>query len=309
MTSVLFVIVFAFTANAQASRTWVSGVGDDVNPCSRTAPCKTFAGAITKTAAGGEIDALDPGGFGTLTITKSITIDGAGTLASVLASGGINGFNINAGANDVVVIRNISIQGLGNATNPANNGIQINSAKTVIIENCEIQGFKGGSLASQGNGINDERTNVGAQSLMITNTNILDSRSWGIRINPNGASILAVIEKTRLEISGSAGGGLSVNAAANVTIRDSILSAGTGTGVFAEQLNGAVEVDLENCIVTNNNTGISTSGPNVRLSNTLVTRNGTGLSGTNIFSFGNNNIAGNINGNGPIPAANKIPQQ
>jgi hypothetical protein len=65
-------------ANAQATRTWVSGVGDDANPCSRTAPCKTFAGAISKTAPGGEIDALDPGGFGALTITNAITIDGGG---------------------------------------------------------------------------------------------------------------------------------------------------------------------------------------------------------------------------------------
>jgi hypothetical protein len=70
-------LLYAAPAQAQATRTWVSGVGDDANPCSRTAPCKTFAGAISKTAPGGEIDALDPGGFGALTITKSITIDGA----------------------------------------------------------------------------------------------------------------------------------------------------------------------------------------------------------------------------------------
>src|SRR5438094_10514769 len=89
-----FLLAFASIAQAQATRTWVSGVGDDVNPCSRTAPCKTFAGAISKTADGGEIDALDPGGFGTVTITKSITIDGGATLASILASG-VTGVNIN----------------------------------------------------------------------------------------------------------------------------------------------------------------------------------------------------------------------
>src|SRR3989442_14568108 len=99
--------------SAQASRTWVSGVGDDANPCSRTAPCKTWAGAISKTAAGGEIDALDPGGFGGVTIVKSITLDGQGVLASVLVSG-VNGIVINATANDVVTLRNISINGAGN---------------------------------------------------------------------------------------------------------------------------------------------------------------------------------------------------
>src|ERR1700682_2201846 len=101
--------LLAVPANAQATRTWVSGVGDDVNPCSRTAPCKTFAGAISKTQPGGEIDALDPAGFGTLTITKAITIDGGGGIvASVLGGSGANGFNISAGANDNIILRNLS---------------------------------------------------------------------------------------------------------------------------------------------------------------------------------------------------------
>src|ERR1700681_4525125 len=95
MLSVLVIVLTAASlSQAQATRTWVSGVGDDVNPCSRTAPCKTFAGAISKTSMGGEIDALDPGGFGTVTISKSITIDGTGTLGSILAAGA-TGININ----------------------------------------------------------------------------------------------------------------------------------------------------------------------------------------------------------------------
>src|ERR1700738_102345 len=99
-------------ASAQATRTWVSGVGDDANPCSRTAPCKTWAGAISKTAPGGEIDALDPGGFGGVTITKAITIDGGGgQVASVLVSG-TNGIVIAAGANDTVTLRNLRINGV-----------------------------------------------------------------------------------------------------------------------------------------------------------------------------------------------------
>src|ERR671939_1663914 len=90
----LALLLCANIAQAQATRTWVSGVGDDANPCSRTAPCKTFAGAISKTADGGEIDCIDPGGFGAVTITKSVTIDGGGTFASILAAG-TNGVNVN----------------------------------------------------------------------------------------------------------------------------------------------------------------------------------------------------------------------
>src|SRR3984957_16848050 len=109
----LLPVLYTVPAHAQATRTWVSGVGDDANPCSRTAPCMTFAGAITKTAAGGEIDALDPGGFGAVTITKSITLDGGfGQNASILATGGPNGINIVVGSANVS-IRNLSIQGAG----------------------------------------------------------------------------------------------------------------------------------------------------------------------------------------------------
>src|ERR1700747_3601906 len=111
-------------AHAQATRTWVSGVGDDANPCPRTAPCKTFAGAISKTANGGEIDALDPGGFGTLTITKSITIDGGGGIVASCLAAGVNCFNISATAGDVIILKNLRLQGgLGNGSNPGSAGV------------------------------------------------------------------------------------------------------------------------------------------------------------------------------------------
>src|SRR5215207_9664852 len=128
-------LLIAPAAYAQATRTWVSGVGDDVNPCSRTAPCKTFAGAISKTAAGGEISVLDPGGFGAVNITKSITINGDGTLAGILSSL-TNGIIVNAGVNDVVTIRNVSINGAGNGIN----GIRYLAGKHLIVENCSIYG-------------------------------------------------------------------------------------------------------------------------------------------------------------------------
>src|SRR5258705_5044084 len=114
VTATLVVIFLSSSdAQAQATRTWVSGVGDDANPCSRTAPCKTFAGAISKTAAGGEIDALDPAGYGAVTITKAITIDGGGgQVASIFASAGANRINVQARASDVVTLRNLRMNGV-----------------------------------------------------------------------------------------------------------------------------------------------------------------------------------------------------
>src|ERR1700730_13914104 len=102
--STAVLVCLVSSANGQATRTWVSGVGDDANPCSRTAPCRTWAGAISKTAAGGEIDSLDPGGFGAVTIVKSITIDGTPFTSGALV-GGSNGITVNAGSTDVVTLR------------------------------------------------------------------------------------------------------------------------------------------------------------------------------------------------------------
>src|SRR5262249_45302589 len=132
----IFTFAFASMAQAQATRTWVSGVGDDANPCSRTAPCKTFAGAISKTAPCGEIDALDPGGFGAVTITKSITIDGTPFIAGVLVSG-TNGIVVQAAGTDIITLRGLDINGICAGLV----GIKVNAAKAVNVENCVIYRF------------------------------------------------------------------------------------------------------------------------------------------------------------------------
>jgi len=140
-------------AFAQATRTWVSGVGDDVNPCSRTAPCKTWAGAISKTAAGGEIDALDPGGFGTVTITKPITISGVGTHASILSSG-VQGVIINitsfsAPQTNTVTLRNLQINGAGTSV-LGTNGVHVFGDTTVILDHVNVYGFAGNGVLAEG---------------------------------------------------------------------------------------------------------------------------------------------------------------
>src|ERR1700733_13975844 len=172
--TILLPVLCTVPAHAQATRTWVSGVGSDSNPCSRTAPCMTFAGAISKTAAGGEIDALDSGGFGAVTITKSITIDGGGGgggVASVLVSG-TSGITVSAGATDIVTIRNVKFQGLlgnGSKRNPGNAGIEILSGAMLSIDDCKIDGFTDGIFAS---------THANA-ILNVTNT-ILTNTGYGI---------------------------------------------------------------------------------------------------------------------------------
>jgi hypothetical protein len=142
----LLALALPASASAQATRTWVSGVGDDANPCSRTAPCKTFAGAISKTANGGEINCLDPGGFGGLTITKSLTIKCHYTEGGALVAG-TNGIVVNATANDKVTLKGLDINGAGGAGGAAPtslSGIKVLSAKRVTIIDTEIYQFKSG---------------------------------------------------------------------------------------------------------------------------------------------------------------------
>src|SRR3954469_5234313 len=131
--------LMAAPAHAQATRTWVSGVGDDVNPCSRTAPCKTFAGAISKTAAGGEINCLDPGGFGAVSPNKSLTISCEGVTAGVLVAGG-NGINFNGAAADVLYLKGLDFEGLNKTTGvPGVNGISFNTGAALHVEDCSIR--------------------------------------------------------------------------------------------------------------------------------------------------------------------------
>jgi hypothetical protein len=179
--SSLLIALISSAAQAQASRTWVSGVGDDVNPCSRTAPCKTFAGAIVKTAVGGEISVLDSGGFGSVIIRKSITIDGTGMLAGILATAGTNGITIDmTEAKDpsitAVRLRGLSLNGVGTGTN----GINIKTAGSVSVEDCVIDGFKGSGIS------------VGAGRLFVRNTTIRNNVTAGITLTAGKAGIADV---------------------------------------------------------------------------------------------------------------------
>ena len=175
----LFVVAisaFASLAQAQATRTWVSGVGDDVNPCSRTAPCKTFAGAISKTATGGEINTLDSAGFGAVTIKKSITIDGTGSMSSILAAlttGIIIDLTDVKDAAKTVRIRGLSINGAGSGVQ----GINVIAANRVSIEDSVIDGFNTNGLS------------VAAGQVFIRNTTIRNNVGAGISVASQKAQV------------------------------------------------------------------------------------------------------------------------
>ena len=298
----------AAPAYAQATRTWVSGVGDDANPCSRTAPCKTFAGAISKTAAGGEISVLDPGGFGAVTITKAITIDGSGAYRAGILAASVNGIIINANAtNDTVTLRNLEINGDGTGLQ----GIKILSAKAVTIESVDIYGFRG---TGSSRGIDDERSNAG--SLDISNATVTDNGQAGIAIvSPNRSRIKASISNSIVNNNGS---GMSLALNASVTIVDCVVANSIAAGGFGivVQHNGTT-VNLERTVISGNPTGLSvglagqTEAPTVRLSESMIVDNtgpGVAVNAGTIRSFGNNRIAGNGGGD-TLPPGSNIGQQ
>jgi hypothetical protein len=280
-TFAFFVFVFAFAsiAEAQATRTWVSGVGDDANPCSRTAPCKTFAGAISKTAVNGEINCLDPAGYGAVTITKSITIDCEDTQGSILASL-TNGVIINVtSATDTkkaVKLRGLSINGAGNGIN----GVRILAANSVHMDEVVVDGF----------------TQHGVSVETVTANFKLTVDSCNFRSNAgNGINTFIIAGNAVVSVSNSVfasnATGVNLSSGTKASVSDSAIHGNT-TGLLAFQ----ATLGIADCNISNNTTGISAStGGVVRVMGSMVTGNGTGLNvaGGTITSFQSNILSGN----------------
>lgn len=284
-------LICSSLAQAQATRTWVSGVGDDANPCSRTAPCKTFAGAISKTAAGGEIDALDPGGFGTLTITKSITVDG-GTgsgWASVLA-GGVSGIVINAGATDVIILRNISINGINRTLSKGLSGIRFLAGQALHVESCAIFGF---------NNFGIEVNKTAAGDVRIIDTTISEIRGGAPAGGPAGVFLKTTVGNisaalTNVQIARCITGvEVQNNAIASLTM-SGLTNNTTGLNLLG---GGAGQANVDRTLISSNSTGINVgAGTDARISDNTIVQNSTGVNnGGTTTTTQDNKFLGNTN--------------
>lgn len=269
----LLVLATSCIASAQATRTWVSGVGDDANPCSRTAPCKTFAGAISKTAPSGEIDCLDPGGFGAVTITKSITIDCRGGEDGGVLVAGTNGIVISANAStDIVTLKNMNIIGMTTGIH----GVHITSAKAVHLMNLDIYEFAQ-------NGVN---VAVSATLFMTIEDTRIHECANGVQTNGSAAIIEADINRTSIWNTGS---GVLAQNGSRLTVHSSTLF---------------------NNIIGVNQTGVGAQGSTVAVVSSTFTSNGNALNsiagaqiGASSSFFTNNSLVFNANG-GSISSAN-----
>lgn len=302
--AVLITSLVSLSAHAQATRTWVSGVGDDVNPCSRTAPCKTFAGAISKTASGGIIDALDPAGFGAITITKPITIEGTGTLASILHSG-VQGVivNITSGTNRNVVLRDLLIDGAG--TTLGTNGISIFAADNVTIENCRIAN-------DSGVGVNiAPSTGVSNLSIHISNTMFYNIGAGGVLVKamPGATTVGTRLAIVNSEFRNPGNYGIRAEAYTDVTADRIRVSSAKNHGIIASTSTGPVAFNLTNSVIQGtraasfgNGVTASGTGASVRVSDNDISDCVVGLnpelSGV-VFTYNDNRLMGNSTDTSP----------
>jgi hypothetical protein len=298
----VFTCAFASLAQAQATRTWVSGVGDDANPCSRTAPCKTYAGAISKTAKDGEISTLDPGGFGAVTITKSITINGGGggagygAILAALTTGVIINITDPADIRKSVKIDWLNINGASTGID----GIRMIAGNALTVENTLIDGF-----TSNGINLNFGAANAGTQ-LSVHNTTVRNCVGAGIRTNAfTGGSIKTAISNCHItrcatgidQVNGTIGG-----------VHDCMVSLCT-TGIQTAEPTAGSVVNIDSCTISNNSgTGVNVVGSSrARIARCNIFQNGTSLApAASVDSGGNNNIVGNTTNTapaGPTPFA------
>lgn len=283
-------------AQAQTTRTWVSGTGLDSNSCSYTAPCKTLAGAYGKTLPGGQINLINANSVGGLTISKSITIDASESFAGVLAVGGFNAIIVNTAATDTVVLRGLTIDG---NIQTGLNGIKFIQGGELHVENCTIANFAEKGIAFE--------PTLANSKLFVKDTIARNNVGAGISVQPgvNPASAQVSIDHSRFENNQN---GVAALDKAQVTVRDSLAAGNTASGFLAiASAVAATEMNLESCVTTGNGTyGIRASGAGgnfatIRSSNVTVVNNTTGLSAGangNLVSFSNNTIAGNTMGNG-----------
>jgi hypothetical protein len=280
-------------ANAQATQTFASGVGDDAEPCSRTAACKTFAGGISKTAAGGEIDDLDRGGFGSLTITKSITIGGGGVIAAVLVNGN-NGFVISAPAGSAITLRNLRLNGLASGGSGGGlTGISFLSGATLHIENCKIIGFTE-------NGINIAPS-TGAQ-VFVDDTTSQENLEDGLNIagSAGGSAGEVHVNISNSHFSNNAMNGVNASDGSRVSVRSSDSTGNSASGFQVISTSDSATMSIVDSVAANNlGAGVGAGGggttATIRVTNVSVFSNvadfQTETNGS-IQSFGNNFNAG-----------------
>ena len=311
VSTLVFILFACSMAQAQANRTFVSGSGNDANPCTRAMPCRSFNIAILRTAIGGEIDVIDTGdyatpnpAFGSVFINQSVTIDGGSEIAGINAAitiGGAAGadaitINVPLSSQDPerrVVLRHLSINGTGFPPSQCPGctqtmglkGINATNFSVLDVEDCYIQNFTQAGI--------DVNLSSNNSHVTVKNTNI-NRTVVGIQIATSVGFVSGTLDNVKVEHGSS---GVIAGDRAYVTVRNSVLDNNTAVAAAIQAPSNLAQLNLENTMIYDNGTGVRAGGPGttVDLSNTSILNNSTGLAtgGGVINSHGNNRIAYN----------------
>jgi hypothetical protein len=286
--SFLFIALCASASMAQ-QRTFVSGLGNDMNPCTRIAPCRTFGQALLGTSAGGEVIVLDSAGYGPVAITQAVSIIAPpGVYAGISVFSG-DGIDISAGASDTIILRGLALNNQGST----GSGIVFNTGGKLHVENCVVSGFS--TAQSAGLFFNGQGTLEVKDSLFRANF-------FGINVQPSSGTASAAIDAIKLESNTNIA--LLVRDGSKVTLSNSVASDNLAVGLIAQsQTAASAELSIENCVATHHGgaavaaQSLSTGVATVRISNSTVTDNGAGLNNAGspavLVSRGNNTVEGN----------------
>jgi hypothetical protein len=289
---------FVTTPAHARARVFVASYGNDANPCTFGSPCKTFQQAVNVVDAGGEVTAIDSAGFGPLNITKAVTITSpAGVEAGIVPAAGADAIDINAGANDAIVLRGLTLNG----SSVGSNGIVLNSGGSLTVTNCVAQNFVGNSNVT-GNGIFIQPTS-GSISFTITDTLVSSNSHFGILyLPPLGSSANATGVIDHVTATYNQFGIANIPSSSGTTVvalSNSVASNNVSDGIIANN-SGPLTLSIDNATVSGNGTfGIlAINAAKVLLGRSVITGNGTGVSNNTssntFYSYGDNRI--NLNG-------------
>jgi hypothetical protein len=300
---VLVSLLQAVPASALNDRSWISPTGDNSNSCDVADPCRNFSGALAKTEAGGEIICLTSGSYGSLTITKSITVNCDGHIANMGDSPtGLGAGLINVASTDKVILRGLDLN-MDNAGAFAS-AVSFVGAGTLVMEHVKVSSNSAGSGSRSGIAF----TPNGPGKLIVIDSVITDTGSAafggaGLLVKPQaGGTAQVMLERVSVSANtfGIAVDGTGSTGGINMTVADSVLSANSQGGLVATTPAGGapIGVMVTNTRSVNNAFGLRSIGPNVtvRVDSSKIVGNSTGLSfsgGGALLIFGNNAVRAN----------------
>jgi hypothetical protein len=276
-----FLLVLGALPAYAAQRTFVSTSGSDANTasnCANATPCRGFAAALTVTDSGGEIVALASGGYGPVTIDKSVSIvspEGVYAGISVTVPAGTAITIATAGI--AVALRGLTLNGMATGTS----GILMTDGARLSIAHCVFANFSSGLrvttsakvrvLRSEFRDNHDAAIFSGGAIASISESQFYGSTDLAVMVTDyfSGSGVTTAASIDRSVASGGNGGFAAQNITAGKTsklmVTDSVATKNSASGVQSYALAGTAYVSVRNSHLADNYIGLDASGAGATL--------------------------------------------